>query len=92
MARPIESQLYRALVESCFNFVRRGNVEIKEIYELVQHEFPNLCDDEYPCLHQKSRSLPQSEWKHIVRSALQRCKITYDAVNFSGKRGYWIFS
>ncbi|MBP7507440.1 MAG: hypothetical protein KA807_06455 [Prolixibacteraceae bacterium] len=92
MARPIESQLYRELVDSCFNFIERGTREINEIYDSVQHRFPTLCDNEYPCLHYINRGIHQAEWKHRVRNALQRCKRIGDNVNFSGRRGYWTFS
>jgi hypothetical protein len=92
MARPIESQLYRELVDSCFNFIARGTNEINEIYDSVQHRFPNLCDDEFPCIHRKQEGSHQSEWKHRVRGALQACKKKNCNVSFSGRRGYWIFS
>jgi len=92
MARPIESQLYRELVDSCFNFIERGTKEINEIYDSVKHRFPTLCDDDYPCLHRKHNGSLQAEWKHRVRSALQACKKKSCNVFFSGRRGYWIFS
>ena len=91
MARPIESQLYSELVDSRFQFIERGIKEIKEIYELVQQEYPQLCDNEYPCQHHRGIVLPQSEWKHTVRNALSRCSKIYDIVKFSGRKGYWIF-
>jgi hypothetical protein len=83
MARPIESKLYRELVESCFQFIERGTREINEIYELVQHEFPDFCDDDYPCPHLRNAGLHQPEWKHTVRNALQRSKKRCDDVDFS---------
>jgi len=92
MARPIESQLYRELVESCFHFIRRGPREVNEIYESVQHRFPNLCEDDFHCLHQKNVGLHQPEWKHTVRNALNICKKKCDHVDYSGRRGFWIFS
>ena len=92
MARPLESQLYRTLVDSRFQFIRRGTIEINDIYDTVKREFNNLCDDEYPCSHYKHVGLHQSEWKHRVRGALQRCKKIYDDIEYSGRRGYWIFS
>jgi hypothetical protein len=92
MARPLESQLYRELVDSCFNFIERGTKEINAIYDSVQHRFPNLCDDDFPCLHQQHNGLHQAEWKHMIRNALQRCKRMGGDVNYSGRRGYWTFS
>lgn len=91
MARPIESQLYQELIGSCFNFIERGTREINEIYDSVQHRFPELCDDKYPCSHYQSIGLHQAEWKHAVRRALNRCKSICDDVSFSGRRGSWLF-
>ena len=88
MARPIESQLYQELTGSCFNFIERGMREINEIYDCVQHRFPLLCDDEFHCQHQQHNGIHQAEWKHIVRSALGRCKIKSDTVHYTGNRGF----
>jgi hypothetical protein len=92
MARPIESHLYRELVDSRFNFIDRGTIEINNIYNAVKRQFPDLCDDDYPCVHQTHDGLHQAEWKHVIRKAMYRCKCIYDTVEFSGRRGYWIFS
>ena len=92
MARPIESQLYRELVDSCFRFIERGTREINEIYESVQNRFPNLCDDDYPCPHLRNAVMPQPEWKHIVRAALNACKKRGDNLDFTGTKGIWIFT
>lgn len=87
--RPIESQLYRELVDSRFNFIERGTIEINDA---VRRQYPNSCDDEFTCVHQQSVGLHQSQWKHVVRGALNRSKLIYDTIEFSGRRGYWIFS
>jgi len=92
MARPIESQLYQELVGSCFNFVERGTREINEIYDSVQHRFPTLCDDGYPCLHRQQNGIHQAEWRHTVRNALRQCKIKCDTVHYTGTIGLWLFS
>lgn len=92
MARPLESQLYRELVDSRFNFLDRGTIEINDIYNAVHRQYPHLCDDEFLCVHQQNAVNSQPEWKHIVRAALQRSKIIYDEVTFSGRRGFWIFT
>ena len=92
MARPIESQLYRELVESCFSFVERGTKEVNLIYESVHQRFPELCDDEYLCPHRQNNGFHDYEWKHTVRNGLQRCKTICDSVSFSGRRVSWIFS
>jgi hypothetical protein len=90
--RPIESQLYRELVDSGFRFIERGTREINEIYNAVNREYSNLCDDEYSCAHYRSVGLHQAEWKHVVRGALNRSKSIYENIVYSGRRGYWIFS
>jgi hypothetical protein len=90
--RPIESRLYRELVDNRFRFIERGTRKINEIYDAVQIEYGELCDDEYHCTHRRHAGLLQSEWKHVVRSALNRSKNIYDDIVFSGRRGYWIFS
>ena len=92
MARPIESQLYQELIGSCFNFIERGTREINEIYDSVQHRFPGLCDNEYPCPHQQNDGLHQPEWKHTVRNAIQRCKRKGDTISTGGGKGLWTFS
>jgi len=92
MARPIESQLYRELVDSRFIFIERGIIEINEIYNAVKRQYPDLCDDEFTCVHHQNVGIGQSEWKHTVRTALLRCRRIYDNVEFSGRRGYWIFT
>jgi hypothetical protein len=92
MARMIETQLYRELIDSRFRFIARGTQEINDFYEDVNGAFGNLCDDEYPCIHQHNVGLHQSEWKHVVRNALQRSKKIYNDIEYSGRRGYWIFS
>jgi hypothetical protein len=90
--RPIESQLYRELVDSRFNFIDRGTIEINEIYDAVKRQYLDLCDDEFTCVHQQNVGIGQSEWKHVVRSAMNRSKAIYDTIEFSGRRDYWIFS
>lgn len=92
MARLIESNLYRELVDSRFQFIERGTIEINDIYDAVKREFGNLCDDEYPCTHRQNIGLLQPEWKHAVRRALDRSKRIYDNIEGSGRKGYWIFS
>jgi len=90
--RPVESQLYRELVDACFNFIERGTREINEIYDAVKRQYPHLCDDDFSCVHQRNAVIPQSEWKHVARGAMQRCKLKSDSVSFTGRRGLWIFT
>lgn len=92
MARPIESQLYRELVDSRFNFIDRGTIKINDIYDAVKGQFPDLCDDDFPCVHHQNAVNSQSEWKHVVRRALQWCKLKTDSVDYTGRRGYWLFT
>ena len=88
--RPMESQLYVELVDSRFNFIERGTIDINDIYDAVKRQYPNMCDDEYLCYHRQNVGLNQSEWKHVVRNALEQCKS--DDLEIGGIRGSWIFS
>jgi hypothetical protein len=92
MARPVEAQLYKELIDSRFQFIERGTKNINDIYDVVYREYNNLCDDEYKCDHYWSAGLHQAEWKHIVRSALQRSKRIYADIEYTGRKGYWLFS
>ncbi len=91
MARLIEQQLYRALIDSEFTFIPRGRVEITDIYDAVKRQFNDLCDDVYQCYQNCWSGNRQPEWNHTVRKALDRMKRISDSVQHSGTRGYWIF-
>lgn len=90
MRRPIESQLYQALLSSEFQFIERGIKRTEEIYEYVYREYINLCDNDFHCNHYRARAT-QPEWNHVVRSALDRCKTTSARIDYSKKLKYWIF-
>jgi hypothetical protein len=92
MSRPIESQLYRELVDSRFQFIERGIRHTDEIYEAVYLEFGHLCDNEFKCLHYPSVGIKQPEWNHSVRHALGRASLIYENIAYSGRKGYWVFS
>lgn len=72
MRRPIEKQLYRALIDSEFRFIERGCWKSYEICDAVQRQFPELCDDRYSCYEHCWGGYRQPEWKHVVRQALQQ--------------------
>lgn len=91
MARPIESQLYKELVDSRFQFVERGIREINEIYDAVNREYGDLCDDEFKCDHRSNIGIGRPEWNHTVRNALERVSSIYDNIAHSEIRDYWIF-
>lgn len=91
MARPIEQELYRSLMESQLNFIQRDIIEIDEIYDEVQLNFPNLCDDAYLCSENCSNGNNQPEWKHTVRKVLDRLKNTTNSVHKFGIPKYWEF-
>lgn len=89
--RQIEKDLCREIKDSSFNFIPRGYVTIETIYELVQHNYPNLCDDNYLCSTHCTGGSNQPEWKHGVRSVLNQLKSIDGAIRYSGSRGIWIF-
>lgn len=90
--RPVEAQLYRDLVDSCFQFIERGIRSIDEIYDAVKRGYNNLCEDEYLCPHRRRYGLQRPEWNHVVRQSFDRSSKICDNITHSGRRGYWIFS
>jgi hypothetical protein len=91
MARQIESNLYKNLIESEFSFVERGTRPICEIYESVKNRFPDLCDDTYLCCENCKSNARQPEWHHTVRGALQRLKSVNGTVVKAVNTGFWEF-
>ena len=92
MARQIEHDLYKALIDYRFLFINKGTQSIDKIYDAVHKHFPNLCDDNYYCNESCSSGNNQPEWKHTIRNALQSLKSPHGTVSFTGKRRYWKFS
>ena len=72
MRRPIEQQLYRALIDSEFRFIERGCWKAQEVCNAVQIHFPELCDDHYYCWEHCWSGYRQPEWAHVVRNAMQK--------------------
>lgn len=89
--RLIEKNLCREIKDSGFNFVPRGFATIETIYELVQQEYPNLCDDDYLCSTHCRAGSNNPEWKHGVRTILNQLKSINGSVRHSGNRGIWSF-
>lgn len=81
MRRPTEAELTRNLRESEFNFLGYNPIQITEIYELVQVQYPHLCDDNYLCIDHCRNGNKQPEWKHAVRSTLESFKVKGKALN-----------
>lgn len=90
MARPIETELRKTLIETNLNFIIRGKVHIDDIYDSVHSKYPNLCDDAFFCSHNGYADQP--EWKHIVRGVINTLKKS-GIVNKDGcVRNYWNFT
>ena len=92
MARQIESDLYKKLVESEFVFVPKGETTILDIYKHVKKKFNKLCDDTYLCKDNCKNGNNRPEWQHIVRSAIHRLQNVTDVIEHSKVRGTWIFN
>lgn len=85
-------ELSLRLRESEFSFIERGIKHITGIYEAVQNQYPNLCDDAYRCCDHCQSSATQGEWKHRVRSVLHSFNIRESRVKRTENRGYWEFT
>lgn len=81
MGRPIEAELSRNLRDSGFDFLGYDPIQLTQIYELVQAQFPLLCDDNYLCIDNCRNGGNQPEWKHSVRGTLNAFKIKGKALN-----------
>lgn len=64
-------QLYKQLRDSEFGCVPSGFQETTDVYEMVQEEYPNLCDDTIQCQDVCSTNSTQPEWKHRMRTVQQ---------------------
>jgi hypothetical protein len=91
MARQIERDLYRALLDSKFSFMRRGVKHIDEIYWAVKDQYQKLCDDSYYCSKHCRSGNEQPEWKHTVRTAIRNLKSKGGSIVSTGRKGFWEF-
>ena len=72
--RQQEKDLHVALMTSQFDFLGNEETQLQDIYQIVQAEYGQYCDDEFKC-NQCCRSVaPSPEWKHVVRTALELAK------------------
>jgi hypothetical protein len=72
--RPQEKILCRVLMDNGFAFVGNGPKTIIEIYDSVQAQYHEFCDDQYLCINHCRKGSNQPEWKHAVRSVLGSMK------------------
>ncbi|MCG8449774.1 MAG: hypothetical protein MI725_09370 [Pirellulales bacterium] len=91
MARDDLKALYHELRETRFDFVPRGEHNIRDVYTFVQNQFPHLCDDSYLCSENCKSGYNSPEWKHKVRTALWDLRRHTDDVRTGSERGLWIF-
>jgi hypothetical protein len=92
MARPIEQQLLKELINTEFVFIQRGVIEINEIYDVVKVKFNDLCDDNYLCSENCKNDNNEPEWKHTVLRALTWLPLITKTINIFGIRGFWEFN
>lgn len=79
--------LYRNLVEDKFSFIH-GVCVIEDIYNAVINRYPELCIDSYRCTQNCKNGNDQPEWKHRVRSALEKFKNSGDVIYNKLERKY----
>lgn len=65
--------LYRKLIDDQFSFMN-GVCVTEDIYNEVEKRYAELCIDSYRCIQNCKNGNDQPEWKHKVRSALERLK------------------
>ena len=91
MAREDLKTLYQNIREARFDFVPRGEHNIRDVYAIVKESYPELCDDSYLCSENCKSGTNSPEWQHIVRAAIAYHR-SHDATVRSGStRGQWIF-
>ena len=89
--RPIEKRLSQELVQSEFVFLGYGPINILQVYARVKTQYPEFCDDEYMCSeHCTKGTKGQPEWKHVVRSDMQKMK-KRGLAHRTGNRWEWVF-
>ena len=84
-------QLYIELIDSEMDFLPSGEIELKTIYNLVKKKYPGLCNDRVLCKDICTQGTNQPEWKHRVRTVLNRLK-DQELIEKSTQRGYWIIN
>lgn len=49
MSQPNLKKLYKQLLESRFSFLSSGEHHIRDVYDAVQNQYRELCDDSFLC-------------------------------------------
>lgn len=80
-------KLYINLIEDKFSFMH-GVCVTEDIYNAVSNRYPDLCIDSYRCTQNCKNGNDQPEWKHKVRSALERFKNSGDVIYNRLERKY----
>jgi len=70
-------------------FLPNGEIALTTIYDIVQEQYPVLCDDGVLCKDICTQGANQPEWKHRVRTVLYQLK-KQEVIEKSSRRGYWI--
>jgi len=85
--RQQEKDLHVALMTSQFDFIGNEETQLEDIYQLVQAEYGQYCDDEFKCNQCCRNGHPFPEWQHVVRATLQLAKIKGYVQR--ARFGYW---
>ena len=91
VARSELEKLYRILTDVRFEFVPPGESDLRTVYEIIKHSYPELCDDSYQCATNCKSGVNQPEWKHVVRTALNEMKKRGERITTGSSRGLWVF-
>ena len=75
-----------------FSFVPGGEQDLHDVYNLVKHRYPDLCDDDFLCEMNCSSGHNRPEWEHEVRRVLDKLKKPKGPLEKPKKRPrIWIF-
>lgn len=80
------------LLEDEFSFIPVGEYPIREVYELVQKQYSELCNNHFLCKDTCKNGHNKPEWQHRVRRVLQQYgKLKQNGKIENVKRGVWKF-
>lgn len=61
---------YQVFKESVLHWLRKWPMGTKELYAFAKDAHPDLCDDDYKCVHRPpGTDVEEPEWHHSLRSA-----------------------
>lgn len=88
----IVKELHAALLANELSFIAPGEYLTREVHELVQEHYPELCRDDFLCRYTCTNGNNSPEWKHRVRRVLQQYgKLKENGRIENVRRGVWKF-